>query len=186
MYYKGRGEVKVDIMLLLIPNDCWTRSFALGYWLFYFSSVFDSDEERNLCRKKIVSIEYVCCLIYPFPYWGQSIFVTVSKYIVLNQLIAGSILVRHMILVLVLSLLLRVYYLMMCTHNALWGVMMNSFNITISYFGCLLFLARSARFDVTGWYVHTFSILYRFCCLLETWVARVLKITVIPTDCPVV
>jgi hypothetical protein len=31
-----------------------------------------------------------------------------------------------------------------------------------------LFLARSARFDVTGWYVHTFSVLHGFCCLLET------------------
>ncbi len=78
--------------------------------------------KENICRKKIVSSEYVCCLIYPCPYWGQSIFVTVSKYIVSNQLIAGSIMARHMILVLVLSLLLRVYYLMMCTHNALWSL----------------------------------------------------------------
>jgi hypothetical protein len=61
---------------------------------------------------------------YPCPYWGQSIFVTVSNYIVSNQLIAGSIMVTHMILVLVLSLPLRVYYLMRCTHNALWGVVM--------------------------------------------------------------
>jgi hypothetical protein len=30
---------------------------------------------------------------------------------------------------------LRVYYLMRCTHNALWGVIMNSFDSTISYFG---------------------------------------------------
>jgi hypothetical protein len=76
-------------------------------------------------------------LIYPCPYWGQSIFVTVVNYIVSNQLIAGSIMVRHMILILVLSLLLRVYYLMRCTHNALWGVIMNSFDSTISYFGCV-------------------------------------------------
>jgi hypothetical protein len=67
---------------------------------------------------------------------GQSIFVTVSKYIVSNQLIAGSIMVRHMILEIVLSLPLRVYYLMRCTNNALWGVIMNSFDSTISYFGC--------------------------------------------------
>jgi hypothetical protein len=37
---------------------------------------------------------------------------TVVSYIVSNQLIAGSIMVRHMILILVLSLPLRVYYLM--------------------------------------------------------------------------
>ncbi len=64
-------------------------------------------------------------------------FVTVGNYIVLNQLIAGSIMVRHMILILVLSLPLRVHYLMRCTHNALWGVIMNSFDNTISYFGCV-------------------------------------------------
>ncbi len=62
---------------------------------------------------------------------------TVSNYIVSNQLIAGSIMARHMIIVLVLSLPLRVYYLMRCTHNALWGVIMNSFDSTISYFGCV-------------------------------------------------
>jgi hypothetical protein len=93
--------------------------------------------KENLCRKKIVSNEYICCLIYPCPYWGQSIFVTAGNYIVSNQLIAGSIMVRHMILILVLSLPLRVYYLMRCTHNALWGVIMNTFDSTISYFGCV-------------------------------------------------
>jgi hypothetical protein len=56
--------------------------------------------------------------------------VTVGSCIVSNQLITGSIMVRHMKLVLVLSLPLRVYYLMRCTHNALQGVMMNSFDIT--------------------------------------------------------
>jgi hypothetical protein len=45
--------------------------------------------------------------------------------------------VRHMISILVLSLPLRVYYLMRYTHNALWGVIMNSFDSTISYFGCV-------------------------------------------------
>jgi hypothetical protein len=45
--------------------------------------------------------------------------------------------VRHMILIFVLSLPLRVYYLMRYTHNTLWGVIMNSFDSTISYFGCV-------------------------------------------------
>ncbi len=62
---------------------------------------------------------------------------TVGNYVVSNQLIAGLIIVRHMILVLVLSLLLRVYYLMRCTHNALRGVIMNSFDSTLTYFGCV-------------------------------------------------
>ena len=123
-------------MLLLIANNCGTRSFALGYWLF-FSSIFDSDEEKRPLQGKDFSSRYVCCLIYSCPYWGQSIFVTVGNYIVLNQLIAGSIMVRHMIWILVLSLPLRVYNLMRCTHNALWGVIMNSFDSKISYFGCV-------------------------------------------------
>jgi hypothetical protein len=71
------------------------------------------------------------------PLLGTVNFVTLSKNIVLNQLIAGSIMVRHMILVLVLSLPLRAYYLMRCTNNALWGVIMNSFDSTTSYFGCV-------------------------------------------------
>ncbi len=62
---------------------------------------------------------------------------TVGSYIVLNQLIAGSIMVRHMKLILVLSLPLRVYYLMRCTQNALQGVIMNSFDSIESYFGCV-------------------------------------------------
>jgi hypothetical protein len=45
--------------------------------------------------------------------------------------------VRHMILILVLSLPLRVNYLMSCTHNTLWGDIMNSFDSTLSYFGCV-------------------------------------------------
>ncbi len=52
-------------------------------------------------------------------------------------LIAESIMVRHMKLILVLSLPLRVYYLMRCAHNALWGVIINSFVRTLSYFGCV-------------------------------------------------
>ncbi len=69
--------------------------------------------------------------------YRQPTTVTVSNYIVSNQLIAGSIMVRHMILILVLSLPWRVYYLMRCTHDALWGVIMNSFDSTISYFACV-------------------------------------------------
>ncbi len=85
--------------------------------------------------------------------------------------------VRHMMLVLVLSLPLRVYYLMICTHNALWGVIMNSFDSTISYFGCVSFFCKICKVCSTGWHVHTFPVLHRLWCLLETWVARVLKVS---------
>jgi hypothetical protein len=111
--------------------------------------------KENLCRKKIVSSEYVFCLIYPCPYWGQSIFVAVSKYIVSNQLIAGSIMVRHMILVLVLSLPLKVYYLMRCTYNTLWRVIMNSFDSTISYFGCVSCFWQDLQ-DLFYWVVRAY------------------------------
>ncbi len=63
MYYKGHGGDVNDIMLLFATNNCWTRSFTLGYWLFfYFSKVFDSDEEKNLYQENILLSEYACCL----------------------------------------------------------------------------------------------------------------------------
>ncbi len=71
----------------------------------------------------------------PLPLLGTVNYVPVGNYIVSNQLIAGSIMVRHMRLIIVLSLPLRVYYLMRCKHNALWGVIMNSFDSILSYFG---------------------------------------------------
>jgi hypothetical protein len=56
--------------------------------------------------------------------------VTVGSFIKLKQLVAGSIMERHMKLILVLTLPLKVYYLMRCTYNALWGVIMTSFDST--------------------------------------------------------
>jgi hypothetical protein len=73
----------------------------------------------------------------PLPLLGTVNFVAVGNCFMSNHFIAGSIMVRHMRLILVLSLPLRVYYLMRCTHNALQGVIMNSFDSTISHFGCV-------------------------------------------------
>ncbi len=42
-------------LLLFVTNNCWTRSFTLGYWLFYFSSVFASNEDKHLYRENILS-----------------------------------------------------------------------------------------------------------------------------------
>jgi hypothetical protein len=122
----------------------------------------------------------------PLPLLGTVNFVTVGSYVVSNQLIVGSIMVRHMILILVLSLPLRVHYLVRCTHNALRGVIMNSFNSTISYFGCVSCFWQDLK-DLTllDGMSDTFSVLHGFCCLLETLVVWVLKVTVIQTDCPV-
>jgi hypothetical protein len=94
--------------------------------------VFDSDEEKKTFAGKGLSqvSMYVALFTLALIRDSQWIVVTVGNYIVSSQLIAGSIMVRHMILILVLSLPLRGYYLMRCTHNALWGVIMNSFDST--------------------------------------------------------
>jgi hypothetical protein len=95
--------------------------------------------------------------------------VTVGSYVVLNQLIVGSIMVRHMRLILVLILPLRVYYLMRCTHIALRGVIMNSFDSTRSYFGCVpCFWQDLQDLTLLDGMCHTFSVPQGFCCLLET------------------
>jgi hypothetical protein len=172
-------------MLLLVASTCWTRPFAPGYWLFYFSSVLFWLRwgKKTFAGKRLSQVSMYFALVNPCPCGGQSTFVTVGSYIVSNQLIAGSIMVTHMKLILVLSLPLGVYYFMKCLPNTLWGGIMTSFDSTWPYFWlCLLFLATSARVD-TGWYVHTFSVHHGFDCLFETWVARVLKVTVISTDC---
>ncbi len=54
----------------------------------------------------------------PLPLLGTVNDVTVGSFILLNQLVAGSIILRHMKLILVLSLPLRMYCLMRSTHNA--------------------------------------------------------------------
>jgi hypothetical protein len=159
MYYKGHGEVNVDIMLLLVANNCWTRSFALGYWLFYFSSVFDSDEERRPLQVKdyLKWVYMLPCL--PLPILGTVYFCDSWYLYCVEPTYCWN---NHG----------EAHYMNTClvfafnsVHNTLRGVIMISFDSTLSYFGCLLFLARSARFDVTGWYVHTFSVHHGFCCL---------------------
>ncbi len=183
MYNKGHGEVKVDIMLLLIANNCWTRSFALGYWLFYFSSVFGLRwGKKTFAWKRF--LKWVCMLPYlPLPLLGTSIFFWQSVNI-LCWTICWIKHRRHMIIALVMALPLRVYYLMRCTHNALWWVIMNSFDSTISYFGCISCLWQDLQ-DLFYWVVCIPFQYFTDCFfLLETWVARVLKVTVIP-DCPV-
>jgi hypothetical protein len=86
---------------------------------------------RTIKNRLMLICVFVCILTKSQPYWGQSIFVTVGSYIKSNQIIAGSYMVRHMKLILVLSLPLIVYYLMRCTpHDAPWGVVMTSFDST--------------------------------------------------------
>ncbi len=126
-----KSEPKIEIpnqVLLLVANNFWTRSFSLGYWLFYFSSVLFWLRWRKItfAGKRLSQVSMYVAFFYPCHYWGQSIFVTVGSFIMLGQIVAGSIMVRHMKSILVSSLPLRVYYLIRCTHNALWGVLMTS------------------------------------------------------------
>ncbi len=55
---------------------------------------------------------------------------TVGSFIMLNQLVAGSIMVRHIKLILVVTLPLRVYCLMRSNNNALQGVIVTSLDST--------------------------------------------------------
>ncbi len=111
---------------------------------------------------------------------------TVGSYIVSNQLIAGSIMVRHMKLKLVLYLPLRVYYPMRCTHNTLWGVIMNSFDITRLYFGCISYFWQDLQgLTLLDGMCIPFQYFTDYVVFLKTLVAMVLKVAVVPTDCPV-
>ena len=93
---------------------------------------FDSDDEKKTFAGKRLSQVSMYVALFTLALIGDShcLFVTVSNYILSNQLIAGSIMVRHMKFILILSLPLRMYYLMRCTQNALWGVIMTSFDST--------------------------------------------------------
>ncbi len=153
MYYKGHGnEVKVHIMLLFVAKNCWTKSFTLGYWLLYFSGVFDSNEERTPFKVKDC-VKWVCMLpFYPCPCLGIVNFVTVGTFIMSNKIVAGSIMVRHMKLLLELSLQLRVYCPMRSTHNALQGVIMTSLVHDVLLAVSLVFGKICRIWCMTGWY----------------------------------
>jgi hypothetical protein len=93
--------------------------------------------EKNLHRENNLSSEYECCLL-PLPVLGQSIFVTVGIFIRSKKIVARSIIVRHMKLILALSLSLRAYCPMMSTHNTLIGVIMTSLVLLHDHtFGCV-------------------------------------------------
>ncbi len=141
---KGMVKSRLTSCLLLIANNCWTRSFALGYWLFEISSVFWLRwGKKTFVEKRF--LKWVCMLPYlPLPLLGTVNFR--QSVNILCWTICWIKRGRHMILVLVMSLPFRVYYLMRCTPDALWWVIMNSYDSTISCWLYLLFMARSARF----------------------------------------
>ncbi len=60
--------------LLLIANNLLNQVICTRILTIYFSSVFDSYEERKPLQEKDFLSDYVSCLIYNCPYWVQSFF----------------------------------------------------------------------------------------------------------------
>ncbi len=118
----------------------------------------------------------------PLPVLGTVNFVTVGSFTISNQLVAGSIMVRHMKWILVLSLPLRVYCLMMLSRDLLWSALM----VNDHTFGCVFCFWQDLQdFDVwLDGIVLTFPVYHGSNCLCKTWLARVLEVMVIPIDCP--
>jgi hypothetical protein len=80
--------------------------------------------------------------------------VTVGSSSILNQLVAGSIIVRHMKSILVPSLPLKVYGPMRFAHNALQGAVVTGFGGICPYFWlCLLFIWQELQDLTYDWIV---------------------------------
>ncbi len=81
------GEVN-DIMLLFVTNNCWTRSFTVGYWfLFYFSSVFWLRWGEKPFKGKIFSQVSMYVAFLSLSILGTVNFVTVGKCITWTNLL---------------------------------------------------------------------------------------------------
>ncbi len=156
-------------VVLYVTNNCWTRSFTLGYWLFHFSSDLTQMRGKTCIRKYILLSEYACCL-FTLAHIGNSQF---YDHRFLYYLKPTCCWINHGEAYEVdtcIVLPLRVYCLMRSTHNALQGVIMTSSDSPWLYFWlCLLFLERSARFDVSpDVSVHTFPVYHGSHCHFET------------------
>ncbi len=148
--HKARKEVWIRSHCCRILNSdimdiCWTRSYPLGYW-----------SVQRFCQNTRLPLSaFVCYLATTSLSFWNFCCSTIS-----NQLVAGSIIVRHIKSILEPSLPLRVYEPMRSTHNASQGVVMTSFvEHARTYAVSLINLARFARFDL--WLdgtLHTFPI----------------------------
>ncbi len=92
-----------DIMLLFVTNNCWNQVTYTRILTFLFSSVYDSDEDKNVYRKNILSSEYVSCLS-TINHILDGQLVNVGSCIILHQVVVTrSTKVRHMNLFLFLK-----------------------------------------------------------------------------------
>jgi hypothetical protein len=85
-------------------------SFTLGYRLIFFISlVLLTQMRKKTFTGKIVSQVSMHAAFLPLSILGTVNFVTIGSCIILNQVVVGSTMVRHMKLILILSLPLKVY-----------------------------------------------------------------------------
>jgi len=131
----------LHVCCLLLTN-CWTRSFALGYWLFLWC--FGLRWGKKTFAGKIF-LKWVCMLPYlPLPLLG-----TINFRQSVNILCWTICWIKHGEAHVISPCLVFAFKSVLpsrCTHNALWWVIMNSYDSTISCWLYLLFMARSARF----------------------------------------
>ena len=114
----------------ICPHCCILNSNIMDvYWTRSYTRLLICAED--LSKVISASVVFLLPLVCLWSFGSPSI----SK-----QLVAGSIIVRHINLILEPSFLLRVYGPMRSTHNASQGVIMTSFGGTCPYFWlCLLF-----------------------------------------------
>ena len=127
---KGMVKSRLKSCLLLIANNLLNQVICTR--ILTISLVFWTQmRKENLCRKKISQVSIYVALftlaLIGDHQFRQSV----------NILCWTICWIKHgeaHVISPCLVFLLRVFYLMRCTHNALWWVIMNSFDSTILYF----------------------------------------------------
>jgi hypothetical protein len=138
--------------LVAFANNCWTRSFALGYWLFYFSSIFDSDEEKTFTGKKLSQVSmyvalFTLALIGDSQFlWQLVVLLCRTTYCWINH---GE---THEINTCIVFAFKSVLTHEVYTKRSSGSHCEQFWYNMIIFWLCLLFLASSARFDISGWY----------------------------------
>jgi hypothetical protein len=113
---------------------------------------------------------------------------TVGSSTILNQIVHGLIMVRHMKSILELSCPLRVKGSMRSTHHALQGVVMTSLGGRYPYFWLCLLITWQDLQNLTSLRMVLcipFQYITDLIIFFKLQVPRVLEVMAIPTDCPV-
>jgi len=140
--FKCNVKSRLTSCLLLIANNLLNQVICTR--ILTISLVFWTQmRKENLCRKKISQVSmYVAFL--PLPLLG-----TVNFRQSVNILCWTICWIKHGEAHFISPCLVFAFKSVLpsrCTHNALWWVIMNSYDSTISCWLYLLFMARSARF----------------------------------------